>query len=170
MFNWLNKLHDNLPLVRELCDLRKTWWKLDSTQQRALGMLREEFLDRLRSRPRYADPRRLAWADQQVFSQHGEDGITAEIFRRIGTTDRFFAEVGTGDGLENNTAYLFSQGWQGVWVDGDAAGIRRVREQLAPFVRDGKLKPVAAWITRENIGGILRDAGVPDEFDSSLTP
>ncbi|MCK7506146.1 MAG: hypothetical protein MZV70_20090 [Desulfobacterales bacterium] len=42
-----------------------------------------------------------------------EDGIIHEIFRRIGTTTKIFAEVGLGDGCENNTAFLLSQGWTG---------------------------------------------------------
>ncbi len=37
--------------------------------------------------------------------------------------------------------------------------------QLAPFVRDRKLTPITGFVTRENIGAILRDAGVPAEFD-----
>jgi len=59
--------------------------------------------------PRYADPRRLLRHAFQVTSQNGEDGIIHEIFRRIGSTDRVFAEIGVGDGNENNTAFLLTQ-------------------------------------------------------------
>ena len=53
----------------------------------------------LERHPRYSDPRRLQRYAFQVCSQNGEDGIICEIFRRLGTTDRVFAEVGIGDGF-----------------------------------------------------------------------
>ena len=71
--------------------------------------------------PRYADPLRLPRHFGQVSSQNGEDGMIHEIFRRIGTGSRVFAEVGVGDGRENNTAFLLAQGWTGFWIDGDNA-------------------------------------------------
>jgi len=38
----------------------------------------------------------------KYFSQTDEDGITLEIVRRIGIRGGTFAELGVGDGLENN--------------------------------------------------------------------
>jgi hypothetical protein len=64
-------------------------------------------------RDRYSGDKRLEPAGYKVYSQGDEDGMIAEIFRRIGTTDRRFVEFGCGDGLENNTAYLRFQGWSG---------------------------------------------------------
>src|SRR4029078_7254756 len=72
----------------------------------------------LERHPRYADLRRLPRYAPQVCSENGEDGMIQEIFRRIGTRDRVFAEVGVGDGLENNTSFLLSQGWTGFWIEG----------------------------------------------------
>jgi len=48
-----------------------------------------------------------------AYSQADEDGILAEIFSHIGTTDRRFIDFGCGDGMENNSTYLLLTGWTG---------------------------------------------------------
>ena len=85
-------------------------------------------------RARYSDDKRLEPAGYKVFSQGDEDGVIAEIFRRIGTTDRRFVEFGCGDGLENNTAYLLFQGWSGLWLELD--GKERAHLETALEQRD----------------------------------
>ncbi|MFO1325279.1 MAG: hypothetical protein U1F15_14635 [Burkholderiales bacterium] len=116
----------------------------------------------LERNPRFADPRRLLRHGAQVCSQNGEDGMIGEIFRRIGTSTRVFAEVGVGDGNEGNTSFLLSQGWTGYWLDGDDAFLKtlRTRPDLA-----GCVKTVVSHITRENVAALFARAGVPAEFD-----
>ena len=48
----------------------------------------QAYEEQLLASPRYTAPGNLARFQHQVFSQHGEDGIIAEIFRRIGVTTR----------------------------------------------------------------------------------
>ncbi len=81
--------------------------------------------------PRYADPRRLLRYGAKAYSQNDEDGILAEIFRRIGTKEKTFVEIGAGAGLENNTLALLVQGWRGLWVESDNAKAARARVNLA---------------------------------------
>ena len=49
----------------------------------------------------------------QVFSQSGQDGIIAEIFRRIGLKNKQFVEfgVGAGGGMQNNSMYLINKSY-----------------------------------------------------------
>ena len=88
--------------------------------------------------------------------------IHGEIFRRIGTTDRFFVEIGVGDGRENNTAFLLAQDWRGIWIDGDAAFKNELRER--PDL-DSVLTSRVAIVTRENAADLLRELGAPEHFD-----
>jgi len=44
--------------------------------------------------PRYRDPKRLLAHGAQYWSQNYEDGMIAEIFRRIGTVSKTFLEIG----------------------------------------------------------------------------
>ena len=55
----------------------------------------------------------------KYFSQTDEDGITLEIIRRLGITNGAFAELGVGNGLENNTLILLAKGWRGFWIGGE---------------------------------------------------
>lgn len=115
--------------------------------------------------PRYADSRKLNHYELTAHSQGGEDGILAEIFRRIGTTDRIFVEFGIGDALQTNTRYLLSLGWSGVWIDADASYVENARHRLADLVDSGRLEVVAAVATTENAISLLRDAEVAETFD-----
>src|ERR1043166_5025439 len=55
------------------------------------------------AKPRHADPKRLLRYGFKLYAQNDEDGIIQEIFRRIGTTNRTFIELGVGTGVECNT-------------------------------------------------------------------
>jgi len=112
---------------------------------------------------RYRHPLSLAPHNSRLYSQNGEDGIIAEIFRRIGTRDRYFVEIGTQNGLENNTRFLLEQGWQGVWIDGDLGD---ARELFADFVgTGGSLRLIESTVTVENVNSLFDDVRVPTTFD-----
>jgi hypothetical protein len=117
------------------------------------------------ARGRYHGELALAPASAQVYSQNGEDGIIAEIFRRIATSDRYFVEFGIENGLQNNTRWLLETGWRGVWIDANPEAIAQVREVFASFIESGQLNTAHAVLSAENINDVLDDAGVPERFD-----
>lgn len=125
----------------------------------------EHVVREILSRPRYQDPKRLNRYELRVCSQNGEDGIVAEIFRRIGTANRYFVEFGASDGSENNTALLLRQGWSGLWIDADTPAVKRARTSFASEIAAGKLTVLEAFITAENIEDLFRQGKVPEEFD-----
>jgi len=127
--------------------------------------IREKFLHDLRQQERYADLHRLTRSEHQVFSQGGEDGAIREIFRRIGESNRMFVELGVGNGLENNTAFLLAQGWSGVWVEGSHKNCEAIRASLASDISNGRLKLIEAAITAENVSGLLSGALDTMELD-----
>ncbi|MEO3387458.1 hypothetical protein [Mesorhizobium sp. CAU 1741] len=104
---------------------------------------------------RYRDPLSLTHAPGQVYSQVNEDGILAEIFRRIGETNRQFVEIAAGDGIENTTRLLLDLGWSGLWVeagDKEAASIRAV---AGSFIDSGALTFIDSRIDRENVRSLV---------------
>ena len=116
--------------------------------------------------PRYRDPRGLtAFGRSQMYSQNGEDGVIAEVLRRIGSGGRRFVEIGCGDGRQNNTRLLLETGWRGVWIDGDSEAIGRARRDFAEAISAGRLAVVHASVTRENVGALLAEAGANQAFD-----
>ena len=107
------------------------------------------------------DPRELCLCTTQCFSQGPEDGVIAEIFRRIGARDRFFVEIGAGDGRENTTRLLLTLGWSGIWVEGSPKSCAAIRRDFAGPLASGQLRLIEAMVTAENIGGLLAEAGAP---------
>jgi hypothetical protein len=150
-----------LPVIRELREIRRL---LARRLEQAANFEAIRLLDfDLCQHPRYADPKRLLKYQFQVCSQNGEDGIIQEILRRIGVTNQIFAEVGVGDGCENNTAFLLSQGWTGFWIDGDNTFLNALAKRSD--LTNGCLRSVVAHVTKENILSIFQELGVPEEFD-----
>jgi hypothetical protein len=115
---------------------------------------------------RNADPAALPHHFAQVYSQDGADGIIAEIFRRIGTRDRTFLEIGIENGTQNNTRFLLEQGWRGVWIEGDAASAADAAHRFASYVASGHLRIVARSVEPDDVEAILSDAGVPERSTS----
>jgi hypothetical protein len=160
----LKRVYQNLPLLRELTQVREEIKCVRDTLIQAEVKHAVEKVDReIRENPRYADARKLNRFEFQVYSQSGEDGIVREIFRRIPPADRTFVEIGVGDGLENNTAFLLSMGWKGFWVDANEYFEKTVRDH--PELGGGVLQTARCFVTREEIAGIFEKIGVPREFD-----
>lgn len=129
-----------------------------------LRVAQESFTAELTS-ARQDDARRLARFGAQVYSQCEEDGILSEIFRRIGVSNRVFAECGVGDGLENNTAYRLLLGWSGYWFESNADVIASMGKTFRRPLAEGRLKIASEFLTKESAAGSFQRLGVPDEFD-----
>ncbi|MBV8356361.1 MAG: FkbM family methyltransferase [Deltaproteobacteria bacterium] len=109
---------------------------------------------------RNAEPKRLLKHGYRVFSQNDEDGIIAEIFSRIGTTDRTFVEIGVDNGSECNTLNLLAQGWRGIWFEQNAAAVAQARRRLTRLLASNRLSIKQINVTRENIDQLLRDTAL----------
>jgi hypothetical protein len=83
--------------------------------------------------PRFKDPLRLLASGFKVFSQNQEDGMIAEVFRRIGTTSKRLIEFGIEDGLECNSTFLLMQGWTGTWIEGSQECAERARKAFESY-------------------------------------
>jgi len=137
------RLVSRIPVYRHVKNEMVKRSQIRSATQILQRLETEAYLDRnLRGNPKYDDPRRLARCEFSVFSQFGEDGALREIFRRIGQTNKFFVEMGVGDGLENNTAYLLAKNWRGAWVEGNSKNVAAIRRTFADQLASGSL---ALW-------------------------
>ncbi|MEA2687540.1 MAG: hypothetical protein QOD51_147 [Candidatus Eremiobacteraeota bacterium] len=114
---------------------------------------------------RFASPKRLNRFGWRAFSQADEDGIIQEIFARIGVTTRRFLEVGAGNGLENNTAYLIACGWSGTWIEADPGAIAAILRNCAVPIDAGRLAVVGAAATPANVNDLVRDSGMSGDID-----
>jgi hypothetical protein len=85
----------------------------------------------------------------KVYCQVDEDGIIAEICRRLAISNGTFVELGCGDGRENNSHALLLKGWRGVWVDGSDANMAFIASQI-PMVSK-TLRVQQLFIDADNI-------------------
>jgi hypothetical protein len=124
--------------------------------QLQLELARE--LGRLQAELRSSMPENPAGYGYKVYSQADEDGIVANVCERLGLASGMFAEIGCGDGRENNTHLLLLKGWKGIWIDGNPSNIGAIRTAL-PASR--RLQVIEAVVTRENVVELLRPALAP---------
>jgi hypothetical protein len=135
-------------------------------QSRYLAQLRvQRAWDEEMKKPRHADPKRLVRYGYKVYCQNDEDGIIAEIFRRIGTTSRTFVEFGVETGVECNTAKLLVEGWRGLWIEANPASAAAIRDNFAPFIEEGRLRFTERRVTAENINALIAQSGLGGEID-----
>src|ERR1700761_6439377 len=97
------------------------------SEQLLIRMRQAQIMAEIAATPRFKDPLRLLASGYKAFSQNQEDGMIAEVFRRIGTTSKRFIEFGVQDGLECNSGFLLMQGWRGAWIEGAADNAARAR-------------------------------------------
>jgi hypothetical protein len=99
----------------------------------------------------------------RVFSQNGEDGVLAEIFRRIGVAGGGFVEFGASDGAESNAAFLAQVlGWPGLFLEADPGAFSALEHRYRGHPR---VRTVQAAVEADTIEELLRGAGVPAEPD-----
>jgi hypothetical protein len=135
-------------------------------QSRYLAQLRvQRAWEEEMKKPRHADPKRLVRYGYKVYSQNDEDGIIAEIFRRVGIASRTFVEFGVETGVECNTAKLLVEGWRGLWIESNAANAGAIRREFAHFIADRRLVFQESLVTAENINALIGQGGVSGEID-----
>lgn len=98
---------------------------------------------------------RLEHFEYAVYSQNGEDGILAEIFNRIGTKTKKFVEFGVEDGRENNSVYLLSQGWQGLWIEALENNCAKIEHYFSSYLTEGSLKLERNFARPDNINNLI---------------
>jgi hypothetical protein len=101
-------------------------------------------------------------------SQNGEDGILAEIFRRIKSRSRLCVEFGAWDGkhLSNTWALWHEEGWSAILIEGDRDRYMQLQEAINNFP---SVKGIHAYVASEganSLDNLLGDAGVDaDDID-----
>lgn len=114
---------------------------------------------------RYKGTKRLCLCEFDVFSCSGDDGIIREIFHRIGTTNKFFVDIGAHSGILGNTANLLLDNWKGLWVEADPVRCSVAREKFASVIAAGDLTVRETFVSAENISNLLIEGKTPEEPD-----
>jgi hypothetical protein len=99
----------------------------------------------------------LREAEFRIFSQWGEDGIIQHLIHRVPIERPVFVELGVEDYRESNTRFLAENDrWGGLIVDAGDAHVRFLEAGTRYLARWRQpLDAVSAFITRENVNGLL---------------
>ncbi len=108
--------------------------------------------------PRGRQIKNLSEAEFRVFSQWGEDGIIEWLVSQIPVPCSRFVEFGVASFREANCRFLLMhRNWKGLVLDGSEENMARLREEPLHWMYDLTTKP--AFVTAENIDGLITDAG-----------
>ena len=121
-------------------------------------ILNEEY-----KKTKYQKEKILIKSGFKIFSQQDEDGIIEEIFKRIGTKNKKFLEVGVETGAECNTTYLLLNNWSGAWVESNNKYETKIKNNFNKFIERKNLKIVFKKVNPDNINDVISDLFKKDE-------
>jgi len=111
-----------------------------------------------------ADVPGLARYEYSWLSQNGEDGIIRYLFDEIGFESRWLVEFGFGAVQCNSLRLLIHEGFSGLLMDGSSENVDFFNHTAKKRGLDGA-RAVQAFITCDNLGGLITENGVPREID-----
>ncbi len=84
------------------------------------------------------------------FSQNGEDGIIEVLRSQLKETNRYFIEIGSADGIENNSGWLtVAERYNGIMVEGNPQLVERAKRNVIGYSIGVECHSI--FVTRENI-------------------
>ncbi|HEY0371775.1 MAG TPA: hypothetical protein VGD79_07220 [Thermoanaerobaculia bacterium] len=148
-------------LIRSLGDLRRRFLRpIDDLATRSLLLQGRLASFAVRD---VAEVASLADVEFRVFSQWGDDGILDWLIERLEIPAQSFIEFGVEDYSEANTRFLLiNRNWRGLVIDSSARHIARVAADPLSWRHD--LQAKVAFITRDNIDALIREAGFAGEI------
>jgi len=97
-------------------------------------------------------------AEFKVFSQFGDDGIIQFLLSAVPVSSDRFVEFGVEDYRQATTRFLMqNDNWRGLVMDSSAENIGAITRSY--WYANHELTTRTAWVTAENINGLLTEAG-----------
>ena len=84
------------------------------------------------------------------FSQNGEDGILDILRKQLSSSNRYFIEIGSSDGIENNSAWLVvAEKYNGIMIEGNPKLVEHANQVVAGYSIGAECHNI--FVTRENV-------------------
>ena len=112
--------------------------------------------------------RPLTW-EFSGFSQNGEDGILDVLRKQLSVSNRYFIEIGSADGVENNSAWLVvAERYSGIMIEGNSRLVERANRVVVGYSIGAECRNL--FITRENAHELMTIAfhKNPDVFSLDI--
>ena len=122
-----------------------------------------ELADRYRHSADPAETGPLAPFELCCFSQHGEDGVIAEILHRVGVAGGWFVEFGIESGREGNCVFLADVlDWSGLFIEADE---KHYASLARKYAANARVTTLNASVTPENVQTLFEQGHLPREPD-----
>lgn len=102
-----------------------------------------------------------------ITSEHGEDGIIAEIFRIIGPGQRWCVELGALNGVHGSNTWqlLKKQGWSGVLIEADRTQFQKLQTEYADVPGAHCVNAFVSFEGEHALDQVFARTPLPREFD-----
>lgn len=118
---------------------------------------------------RKIDPKLPSTWEFSGMSQNGEDGILEVLRSALLRPNRYFFEIGSADGVQNNTSWLLlTEQYHGLMVEGNRALSAKAHRLLSGSCIGVRFE--SRFVTRENAGQLLAlcSEAQPDVFSLDI--
>ncbi len=104
---------------------------------------------------------------KDVKSQHGEDGIITEIFRRMGAESKWCVEFGALNGTHHSNTWnlIMQEGWSGVLIEADPTYAEKLKEVYKDTPRAHCFNEFVKFEGEHSLDSILARTPIPRDFD-----
>jgi Methyltransferase FkbM domain len=105
--------------------------------------------------------------ENNIQSQFGEDGVIAEIFKKIGIENKICIEFGAWDGIHlSNTWNLWKNlGWESLLIEGDPVKYKELTENIKKFPNVKALNVYVSFEGENSLDNILKNFNFPKNID-----
>lgn len=101
------------------------------------------------------------------FSQNGEDGILDVLRNNLSHSNKYFIEIGSADGIDNNSAWLVVvEKYKGIMIDGNHVLIDRARKMISQYSLG--LKCIHMFVNKQSVKEIFNQSQFSDPDVFSL--
>ena len=142
-------------MIKRFLKKIRSFWTSPIVSGYSIPYYRHRNIDGYENKRMLDDPIFLDRYGYKVYSEADEDGMIAEIFKRIGVTNKKFIDFGAGNGLCSNSHFLLHQGWSGIWIEGNKVACKKIEKDFSLPIRQKRLKIINAFITKDNINELI---------------
>lgn len=103
----------------------------------------------------------------KIKSEHGEDGILAELFRRIGIQHKWCVEFGALNGTHDSNTWnlIVNEGWSAVLIEADKTYFEKLRKTYREIPRAHCINEFVEYDGKHSLDAILSRTDIPQNFD-----
>lgn len=115
----------------------------------------------------FSNPDNLLSYGRDITSEHGEDGIIAQIFKIIGVESRWCVELGALNGKHGSNVWqlLRNEGWSGVLIEADKTYFEKLQQEFAGMAGVHGVNAFISFEGPQSLDTIFARTPLPQRFD-----